>query len=383
MERKPAKARLFIVIMVLLFLPLLEQNLQFIESGKLLGVVASNPAEPFSWAKWKDGSFQAQMNLHLNDSFGFRPDLVRLNNQLDFSVFRKLHAHDVKMGKNHVFFEMTYVHEYKDTSAQNELIAREKLTKLKKIQDTLEKAGKTVVLVYAPSKAYFFTNDFPDDISPQTGAGTAYHSFRRIGDSLGINQIDCNGWFLKIKDTARCTVVSKQGIHWTYYGALIAADSIARYIEAQRHIKMPHMTWDKIKAESAYDQENDLVNGLNLIFPLEHEDYYHPEIKHIKPEGAVKPKIIFFGDSYLWTFAYNNVFNEYSDDWEFWYYFNEFWTTKSMGGQEPVRNESTSDWQKKLMEKDCLVILYTEPNLLNLGNGFIEKAYDHFYPAHK
>src|SRR5580693_7348884 len=94
------KSKLLFVLLLIVAFPMLQHALSFFESGKLHGAVSGIANPEFSWDKWIDGTYQSQKSAYLNDSTGCRPDLVRLNNQLDFWFFKKLHAHSVVIGKD-------------------------------------------------------------------------------------------------------------------------------------------------------------------------------------------------------------------------------------------------------------------------------------------
>ncbi len=91
METKIKKGLLLFIVVILL-LPLLQHSFSIIVSGPLNGLYAEVPDTAFSLKKWLNGSYQHQKELYLNEKTGFRPDMVRLNNQIDFSLFDKCHS---------------------------------------------------------------------------------------------------------------------------------------------------------------------------------------------------------------------------------------------------------------------------------------------------
>ena len=76
------------VLMVLAFcLPFIQQNTKFVEVRGLRGS-GDPPAYPhFSLASWVDGSFQAGTDQAIEQRIGFRPLLIRMKNQLEYSLF--------------------------------------------------------------------------------------------------------------------------------------------------------------------------------------------------------------------------------------------------------------------------------------------------------
>ena len=70
-----------------------------------------------------------------------------------------------------------------------------------------------------------------------------------------------------------------------------------------------------------------------------------------------------------------------NNDWQLWYYFNSIWDHNYRPGGSQ-RTVPGINWQEEMDHADCIVLMYTAHNLPELGNGFIEKAYDRFFPQH-
>src|ERR1035437_6178867 len=162
--RNNIKKGLFVFIFIILLLPFAEQNFPFIKSGQLLGYFTNAPDVTFSSTKWLDGSYQKEKGDFYNDHTGFRPDLIRLNSQIDFSLFNKPSYGGTVVGKENCLYFDNYIYAYygKDFMGYNYLF--EKSLKLKAIQDTLTKMGKTFVLVYSPCKASYFREYIPEEL---------------------------------------------------------------------------------------------------------------------------------------------------------------------------------------------------------------------------
>src|SRR6185312_16477155 len=98
------------------------------------------------------------------------------------------------------FYEQGYIEAYHGLDYAGESKLRTSVYQLRKIQDTLERLGKTFVFLYAPSKAYYLSEYLPDAPAGWTPATpTNYSTFKRLCDSAGIRQIDYNAWFLSMK----------------------------------------------------------------------------------------------------------------------------------------------------------------------------------------
>jgi hypothetical protein len=377
------KRVLFIAFLTILLLPFIQKSLAIIDSGGLYGDYTVAPDMAFSWDKWWDGAYQHAKNEYLNDNGGFRVDMVHINNQVDYWLFKKLHSNSVVLGKNKVLYQADYI-----TSKQGkDFIGHDSalyiMLKLKAIQDTMTRSGKTLILAFAPCKAFYYPNDYPANLDGPQLAPSNYTAFTHLADSLHINKIDFNAWLLAMKDTSKELLYSRQGIHWTVYGSLLAEDSLTRCIEGLRGIQMPHITWTNATHTSkARDTDDDINKALNLIIPVTTELFTYPDLIFNDDTTRKKPKVIYIGDSFIFTWVHNNYMNYTNADWEYYYYFRQVVNqgNKDTGGWLPIENY---DWQSKLKTMDCIVIMYTSHNLHALGNGFIEQAFNYYYPAKK
>lgn len=369
---------LFVFLLLVLLMPVLNMKLKLIESGGLDGTGTAGNVY-FSWKGWWDGSYQHNKDLYLNDNIGFRPDFVRINNQLDFSLFNKINAGGVVMDKDEYLYYSDYIEEYTGRSYEGENQPRQTLMKLKKVQDTLEKLGKTVLLVYAPSKPYYYPEHLSTIVNLREGDETNFKTYFRIGDSLGIHQVDFNRWYVSLKNKTPYPLFSKQGIHYTRYGSLFAVDSIIKYIEYRRGIKMPHPVYEKVDTTTqALKPDDDVGRVLNLMFPIQ-EQFYYPRVIYKPDSNVSKPQTIYIGDSFVWPMLYSGIMNTNTRP-EFWYYCKRVYSTNFEQGFISDNMEKY-DWLKSVKEADCIIMVYTATQLVKMQEGFLNNAYEHFFPA--
>jgi SGNH hydrolase-like domain, acetyltransferase AlgX len=378
MEHKIKDILLYLLLAVLI-LPLAEQKLHFIKSIELRGGFKMAENVLFSKQGWMEGSFQHQKEQYLNDQMGFRPDFVRLTNQIDFSLFAKCHAGwDIK-GKDGYLFQYPYIDAYYGKDYVGETTIREKAIKLKAIQDTLSHLGKSLILTYLPSKASSYPEYFPDNRIEKKGT-TNYDTYRRICDSLNINQIDMDAWFVSMKHTSKEPLFSKQGIHWTKYAAIWGGDSLTRYIEQLRHIQVQHPNWSELEhTDQLRDGDDDIAKELNLIFPFAKEIMAYPKIKDIPADSERKINAIYIGDSYAHKMIEFGIIYLMNAQCEFWS------LNKGVHDINGHKYTEMKDYNPKaaIDKTDCVVLAYTLFNFKELGHGFIEQAYEWYYPKGK
>ena len=376
------KSILFRFFLIILLFPFLQMCLGMFSGLGLYGDFTFSPDVPFSWAKWWDGSYQQGKASYLNDQGGFRADLVRINNQVDYWLFDLLHCNSVVMGKNGCLFQPDYINAYYGRDYVGYDKARATFGKIKAIQDTLARLGKTLIVVHSPCKAYYYPSLFPDELAGKQVAPSNFETYVRLADSMKVNQVNFNTWFTDMRKSTTELLYPYQGIHWSVYGADLAADSLSRYIEQIRHIQMPHMEWNSLKhTEKAEDTDDDVYKALNLINPIIKETFTYPAVEFKEDATKTRPKVIYIGDSFIVNWIHNNYLQFSNTDWELWFYFHKVINQNNRAQPDNWIPMDNYDWLNKVKNSDVIVLMYTSHNLHEIGNGFIEKTYDYFYPA--
>ncbi len=374
------KQVLFISFFLILIFPLLNGSLHIIKSGRLQGYYTDAADVDFSWDKWFNATFSKNKSDYINDHFGFREDFVRFSGQIDFTLFTKVNYGSAVIAKDHSLYYDNYIDDYigKDFMGNDSILHI--MRKVKAIQDTLSHLGKSLIVVYVPSKAFYNSESMPEINKCYLGGKSNYSQFLKLGDSLHINQVDLNSWFISLRGKTQDSVFTKQGIHWTCYGAFLGADSVARYIEKLKNISLPHPIFTKIEhTTKAIGTDNDMATILNLALPVANEIFSYPLAVYDTDKIKQKLNIIFLGDSFVWTTIENGFMLNVYKEWQFWFYFKEVYYNKNNPHARDAKMENY-DWKKALANSDCLVLMYTTASLKDLGNGFIDNAYEYYYP---
>lgn len=368
-KKKNIKYHLFVGILIILFVPMLFMQLSFIKIMPLKGAIAKIEKPDLSVVNWFSEAYQTQIEKYLNQNFGFRNFLVRLNNQLKYSFFNKAQANGVIIGKKNYLYEESYINTYyaRDFIGKDKI--EEQMQKLHVIQDSLESYGVDFLLVFAPGKASFYPEYIPDkyDNSKST---TNHQYFVAQAKSMGINHIDFSSWFISLKDTSTYCLYPKTGIHWSYYGMNLATDSLVTYIENLRNIDMPDLIWKTIELKSdLFGVDKDIEEGMNLLFPISNFAMPYPEI-NIVQDKKIKPKTIVIADSFYWQ-LHNAGYSKSLFDAEFWFYFNQIY---------PPRNENKLsvkdlDLLDEFYQREVIILMCTEPFLKRNFWGFIDECY--------
>lgn len=375
-----ARGRLLWFLLFLMVFPLVNQVFNIIRSAPLKKTPV-NDKPVFSWKGFWDGSWQEGFGKFCNDNVGFRPDMVRTVNQINFSLFKNMTSNrGIIVGRHNDLFWSDYIEAYCGIDYKGDSYPVESLIKLKKIQDTLERSGKMFVLVHSGSKASYFPEDIPGNFICRTDGKNNLKNYVRIADSLGIHQVNFNSWIASLHGKKPHHLFNRQGIHWNLYGAYFAADSLISYIEGVRKIRMSHPHIVSIeKFHKAHHDEDDLESMLNLVFPVDTTAYWYPEIRYDDSTGRAKPKVIFIGDSFISPLLSDGLFNSFTDP-EYWFYFRTA-IFKNWEDETSRKEIKDYDWPAAVQKADGIVLMFTATQLVESSHIFIDKAYSYYYPG--
>ncbi|MBC7412533.1 MAG: hypothetical protein H7331_08795 [Bacteroidia bacterium] len=293
------------LIFVVLLSPMLLFLFPLIKVKNLQGAITLITATDAAQGGWYDESFQKNKEKYLNQEFGFRNTLVRLNNELYYRIFCIAKAKGVIMGKEGYLFEETYINDYYGINFIGQKKIDENVARLTKIDSVFKTLNKTLLIVFAPGKASFYPEYIPDNYK-RVGKETNYKGYRKSVQQSGINFIDFNEYLLANKGKTSYEQYPKTGIHWSDYAAIIALDSINKKLASIRNYKPVQIYWTEIvdNKDSVSTVDSDIENGMNLIFNINKPRMSYPVLKY-EERNKQKPTVLNIGDSF-----YANVFDK-------------------------------------------------------------------------
>ncbi len=368
------KRVIYILIVILISIPLMQQVTKFAYVVPLKGAVTNTERPKFSLNDWLSGEYQLKDEEYINRNFGFRSEFVRLNNQLDYWLFDKINAKGVLIGKEGFLYEMDYINEYLGRLYLGEDKIKSNMTKLKIVSDSLKSRGIDLVFLIAAGKASYYPEYFPESESNSVKTISNYEAFVQAFDSLEINHIDLNGWFVKMKDTIDYPLFTKGGIHWSKYGEYYAMDSIISYVEKLRDVVLPRFRVDGIDVSILPKyRDNDIGEGMNLLFPHSTFAMAYPNLVLENEDADMDVKAMVLADSYYWE-MYNEGFSrDIFNKGQFWYYNKEIFS--NVPGKEK-QNIADIDIRSEIEKNDVVFIMQTEATLNRFTFGFIDNLYD-------
>ena len=370
---------LFIVLMVLLFLPMLQAHVLHIPLKPLNGVTIETEKPEFNLDCYRSGDYAKQEEAYVSENFGFREPVIRLYNQYLWSCYRKTFAHDVVAGKRGWLYTPESVRDYYGSEmlrwqpspeAAQRNFDRE-IRYMNHVRKILKENDVELLAFIAPEKSFLYPEYLPErEYDTTTFNACAY--FLKKFDETGFPCIDMTRWFGQMKDTVAYPLIPQTGGHWVF-PAVYAADSLFRFMGDLKGIKLPKLRIGTLHEAADHGADNDLERLLNLSFPIWHRYGFSPtaEVNVENSSSSIKPKVLFVGNSFMWGITNQVPMREVFDNVEFWYYFSTAYTGNPL---EPTRPVVEYNMLEKLLDFDYIV-WFTTGNQLNKGtNGFANSA---------
>jgi hypothetical protein len=373
------KKYLFFLLLALLIFPEFQAHLKIIKSKPLSGVFENAAPPLLTMTSWNQKTYQAQCAKHFDDSLGLKSDFVRLYNQLDFSFFNVVHASKIVQGKENYLYSVDYLHAAagKDFAGMTAIDSR--IRDLKKVQEILWNQHRIFLLVVlCPDKPTFYPEYIPDRYRSRQKKMTNVKYIAQRCVKEGVHVIDFNPYFLSMKDKSRYPLIPKTGVHWSYYGAYFAADSMARYLKAKTGLPVPKFVLDSISTPALpIGEDNDMGATLNLIWDIPCQKTGYPKFHGANEPGQSKPSALFVGDSFYWNWYYDGMIGTLFSNNDFWYYCQDVFPQSS---QKPT-SISEIDVEDAIKRQNFIILIQVNGAYGNIGFGFTEIAMSALDPA--
>lgn len=379
--KKKNNSILIIIFFLTLMLPvygkLLDGNIV------LNGVTAESGAEPLSGEGLQEGTWQTGVSDLWDRSFPGRKLLMKVRNQLLYSIFHVSPNSNVIIGKDGSLFEPEYV------SAEDQAIVPaseeyfEELTdKLARLDALCKENAKELYVFITPSKAQYMWDQIPDRILA-TGRQkeftyTDYERFLETLDKSGVPYFDSIEYIdTHLEDTnLKAPVFYKSGIHWSHsWGRTCAAELIAMINRVGRYDLSTIAIKEKPSAEPV-SPDVDLYSSLNLLFDAK-EDWYDTDTV-VEKEGSDKPSVFIRGGSFLGqsigTMIRADVFGSdvYLEN-NYWFH-DKFSETKYLSGFTAY-DELPLDYL--VGKSDILILEVNKAKIQNMDWEFIDYLLEH------
>ena len=316
---------MFALLLAFLFMPMTQEHFSLFKVKPLNGVNYKTEEPKFTLASYSDGKFQAQLEDYISENFGFREFVIRLYNQYVWSFFNKTYNKSFVRGENNWFYYFEAVREYKGNEykgsfkSKAEAVERyeENIRMMCQLRDILKEYDIEFMTFMAPDKPFIY----PEYLSNKDTLSEplrAFEYYDRRFTEIGFPNIEMTKWFKAMRDTASHPVMHTVDSHWGV-GAVYGCDSLFKYLNSLNDYGMPKVYYGDaidIGKEPTHDEK-----VLNLLFPIRKKNSnYRLDITVKSDENTEKPRILFVGDSFIWSITNQMPLKEILSDMEIWYY---------------------------------------------------------------
>ncbi|MEI6748878.1 MAG: alginate O-acetyltransferase AlgX-related protein [Bacteroidales bacterium] len=375
---RTVKHILFGFLMAMLFVPMLQNLTNLFSEKPLQGAfdLLQKP-QPIRDSIFS-GSYMYRMNDYTEQNIGFRPTLVRINNQLDYCLYKLPHAEGIVIGKEGQLFEEDYITEYLGRNFIGKNTIARKVKCLKFLQDYLKKEKNIdLIVILSPSKVRFYPEDIPNRFKPDRKSLSNYQCFIDNFNSSGLKYINFSSWFAKIKNESKYPLYPLTGVHWSDYASTLAADSLIHYVEAVRNCDLPDMVTRQINlADTASSADLDVWRTMNLLWHIPQPHLAYPVIEFRDGAGKTRPRLLTIADSYYWNWtSFDIPLNVFSNQ-AFWIYNRQVYTNDVKGTQFTDQLNLKDEVEKR----DVILLMVTERFLYTAFWNFTEDLYKIYNP---
>lgn len=285
------------------------------------------PEANIIYGLFADDKYSQKYERYYNDNYGFRDLLIRLKNQLDYSIFKK--SDEVTIGKSG-WFEYKSVYEV-------EVVRGERYTEdgwnkisdnISKFNQYLNKRGAQLIIEPIGQKFTIYPEYAPSGkvIRPEK---TAFDKLIEVSKKNGVLCVNINDVLLEKKKSF--PVFYKTDFHWNEIGAFYAAE---RLISELSNLSKSTLVWDH---SLEFEEKEGFFGGLNrslalMISPRENSIeikktwksngiYLKPNDPYLLHFVAEKstgtkllPKTLVIGNSFSTYYLESNGFYEYFNE---------------------------------------------------------------------
>lgn len=372
-KKKIINGSVWIAFLALSF-PMLYAFVKTDNKPNLTGIVINDEKPKLSSENWASGEYQSEMDDYNNDHWSLKEISVRLNNQFYYKAFNQIRVNGFVLGKENYIFSEGYIF----SAFGDDFIGEEKIASLMKkakvVQDSLKKHGVDLLLVFAPGKGEY-CKEFVEDKYVHPVKNTNHEEFVKQSKMNKLNYLDLYTYFNILKPNSKYPLFPKFGHHWSYYGEILAVDTLIHHIEALHGKQMPDITWKDIEVvDTARFRDADALRSCNLWKnPDQNMKLAYPDVMFESDTTKNTTRVLTISDSYWYGPVYMGVPKYCFAGGQFWYYYNK--VVPSPAG------EKVEVWELNLKQEieqnnQVVMLLYSDGNLGAFGNKFIQDAYE-------
>jgi hypothetical protein len=351
---------LLLISLIILNIPIFQQEFKlFPDNISLFGSFRKTHDTCLTYSNWFSGKYQNKKESYLNENFGFRNFTIKLNNQINYSLFNSINIGEVINGKNNHLYSNRFFREYSGRSYRGDQHADSIMQDVKNLKDWLSVRNKKLLVCFTPCKESFYPEYLPDSCIKNIRPKCYYTEYVKRLKANNISFLDLEKYLKEIKDTTKGVLYSKVAIHWTTYASAIALDTFFKKIryDLQKNTNLIKFKTFEL-SNIARDSDDDISKAMNLLENINRQKFLYPSLEFIyNVDSCFRPKAMIIGDSFY--FGLNNTWaplSFFSKETYFFYYFK---TAITYDPQKKDTHISAMNFEKELENTDIVILFYS------------------------
>lgn len=244
------------------------------EIGKrLAGVTDPPPPLQLSWSSITRGDLQKAVGTAIDEAYPLRPLLIRINNEIRFTLFGYISAPGLFQGANGQLVETAYLTEYcsRGTDPSPEERARVAIPKLKAIQAHYRAQNRIFIHLISPSKVAYMPEPFVHRTrcpSTEDERKRLVPTYVRLLREAGITVVDTASLIHSLRGAYKVEIFPQGGVHWNMLGVARAAELIIDEINRQsQRQRVPKPGYSYVVVNRLTGTDSELTDVMNVMFP--------------------------------------------------------------------------------------------------------------------
>ncbi len=248
-----------------------------------------------------DGSVQEDMGEYFSEHLPGRDLMIKVRNQLIFSLFEKSPNENIVLGENANLFEKEYVLKYEKVyEPVSEEYTRELCDKLTVIQEKLNAAGKEMYIFITPTKVRYYEEDVPERyrssvVFPDSLGN--YEMFKKVLADYDLKVYDSIPFANEFAQAGQYPLYYKTGSHWAWPLSKSVTADFAAFLDENSRFEFAEGTVEITPSPTPIFPDTDIFDSLNL-FQKPYDTYYAANYICQQGDGE-KPNMFCRGGSFM------------------------------------------------------------------------------------
>lgn len=330
-----------------------------------------------------DGTAQNTLNTWLSENLPGRDAMIRLRNQLIYSLFDKSTNANMIVCKDKYIFEKTFLYRYENIEKPtDEETVRNSLDHMKTVRDLLKRNGKELFLFITPSKPRYLENKV--DTSYRTlgyykDQEGNYEILKRVLLDYDFYVFDCIEYIdKKIEEDAEIVqypLFQPTGTHWTYAIGLDAGLAFTRYMQSIGGYRFPTVHQVIVPSEEPQFPDADIYGTMNILRKPAGNYFISDLMVDADTEASEKPGVLMRGCSFMGQSLAPLITNGFfSDDT---YMENTLRLENRSTKMSYFSSYDEVDLSSDLKKADIVIIELNEAHTYDIGLGMLEYITEH------